>query len=206
MELIAWAFMEKYIFSTWFPGLPEETSNQMAELQSWIRPGGMSLFLMDPRCINLTMPDNAKIPEKAEYWRAYTKSLLFQNPRATECIQDAYPLLTHLIDHLVAVQVGENTPVQEYMEAVQKSLVNARILAAELGCQRGVYQFDDDIKVGDKYDDSRMTDATSTVEAEERVVVFCILSRGWVKRAYMGAKKVDVQICKTRVLVGVQND
>jgi hypothetical protein len=202
MELVAWAFMEKYIFSTWFPGLPENVANQMTELQSWVRPGGMPLLFTGPRGMNLTIADNNKTPEKAEYWRAYTKSLLFQNPSARECIQDVLPLSTHLLDHLLWVQVGENKPVNEYMEAVQKSLVNARILAAELGCQRGVYEIDDDISIGDKYDDSRMTDAMFTAEVGERVIVYCILSKGWVKRAYMGAKKIDVRICKARVIVG----
>jgi hypothetical protein len=150
--------------------------------------------------MSLTIPDN-RIPEKAEYWRTYTKSLLFQNPRARDCIQDVLPLSTHLLDHLLAVQVGKNNPVKEYMEAVQKSLLNARILAADLGCQRGVYEIDDDINVGDRYDDSRMTDAMFTAEVGDRVVVYCILSKGWVKRAYTGAKKIDVRICKAKVLV-----
>lgn len=202
MELVAWAFMEKYIFSTWFPGLPEDVAKQMTEVQSWIRPGGTPLLFTGPRCMNLTKPDNNRIPEKAEYWRAYTKSLLFQNPRARDCIKDVLPLSTHILDHLLAVQVGENKPVNEYMEAVRKSLVNARILAADLGCQRGVYQIDDDIRIGERYDDSRMTDALFTAEVGDRVVVYCILSKGWVKRAYMGAKKIDVRICKARVIVG----
>jgi hypothetical protein len=90
------------------------------------------------------------------------------------------------------------------MEAVRKSLVNARILAAQMGCQRAVYQIDDDISIGNTYDDSRMTDAASMAESGEGGVVCCILSKGWVKKLRVGSgaeTDMPFYICKAMVLV-----
>jgi len=40
MQLVAWEFIERHIFATWFPGLPEESAKRMLEFESWIRHGG----------------------------------------------------------------------------------------------------------------------------------------------------------------------
>ena len=80
----------------------------------------------------------------------------------------------------------------------------SRVLAAELGYQRGVYQIEDDVRLGDRYDDSRMVDSTSTADANDELYVCCIISRGWVKRASQGAEQV--RVCKTRVLVTTKDN
>jgi len=208
MQLIAWDFMEKYIFSKWFPGLREYDCQGMAGIETRIRLGGRLLFPMGRTCINLTQPDKSNTGEKTEYWKAYTKSLLFQNPTIVEDIHDVKPLSDRLFERLYAMHDGQVFPVQDYRKRVQKSLVNARILAAQMGCQRNVYQIDDDVCVGSAYDDSRMMDDKYTVEEDgEGTVVRCILSRGWVKRARVGDETaVPIYICKARVLVGFPQD
>lgn len=45
MELVAWAFLERSIFSGWFPGLPETVETHMKKMEPWIRHGGwLTLF------------------------------------------------------------------------------------------------------------------------------------------------------------------
>ncbi|KAF8247965.1 hypothetical protein K440DRAFT_643408 [Wilcoxina mikolae CBS 423.85] len=200
LQLIIFAFIEKHIFSVWFTGLPEETANQMAKLHSWMRA---CMPIPPSNTRQPAIPGNPSAPEIVEYWRAYTKSLLFQHPRVGEFIQDVSLLSSQLLSQLLAVQDGQITVVQERFEELKEVLVDAKILAAELGCQRGFYQLDDEISVGDKYDDSRMMDAMCGMDVDEDVegvVVSCILSKGWVKRAYMRANNGET-ICKAMVLV-----
>jgi hypothetical protein len=139
----------------------------------------------------------------------YTKSLIFQNPENKENLEDVRPESSDLLEYLGSVHLDTSTPVPEQFKALQKSLVDARVLAAELGCQRGAcYELDEDIKVGDPYDDERMTTATQTGEVDERdsqAVVSCVIAKGWIKRPYAGSKEIKARICKARVLVKVQH-
>jgi hypothetical protein len=84
---------------------------------------------------------------------------------------------------------------------MQESLVEAHFLASELKCQRGVYEMDSNIQVGDLYDDLRMEDATCAEDVGEGAIVGVVLSKGWVKRPFRGAQHVEEIICKARVLV-----
>ena len=86
-------------------------------------------------------------------------------------------------------------------EALQERLRKAVLLAAELRCQRGAYEIEDNIKLGDPYDETRMDDVGFTVEACEKPVVLCILSKGWVRRPFAGSDRVDSRVYKARVLV-----
>ena len=117
-----------------------------------------------------------------------------------ESIQDVKPITDDLLDYLMDIQSG-GAINKEFVGFVGESVSMARVLASQLGCQRGVYTMIDDVKLGDRYDESRMTDAASTAEAGEELVVCSIISRGWVKKAYQGAKRFDVRVCKARVLV-----
>ncbi|KAF8247964.1 hypothetical protein K440DRAFT_627909 [Wilcoxina mikolae CBS 423.85] len=77
-----------------------------------------------------------------------------------------------------------------------------------MGCQRAVYQIDNDVTVGNAYDDSRMTDDTYTGEGDgEGAVVRCVLSKGWVRKPQIGAEAVlPIYICKARVLAEVRQN
>ena len=122
-----------------------------------------------------------------------------------ESIKDVKPLTKDLINYLLDIQSG-GVINREFVGAVEESVSRARVLAAQLGCQRGVYTISDDVKLGERYDESRMTDAASTAEAGEELVVCCIISRGWVKKAHQGAQLFDVRVCKARVLVTIKDE
>lgn len=85
--------------------------------------------------------------------------------------------------------------------ALQQRLRKAMVLAAELKCQRGAYELDDNIMIGDPYDETRMDDVGFTEDTCETPVVSCILSKGWVRRPFAGAERVDSRVYKARVLV-----
>ena len=121
-----------------------------------------------------------------------------------ESIQDVKPITDDLLGYLMDIQSG-GAINKEFVGSVGESVSMARVLASQLGCQRGVYTMIDDVKLGDRYDESRMTDAASTAEAGEELVVCSIISRGWVKKAYQGAKRSDVRVCKARVLVAAKD-
>jgi hypothetical protein len=65
---------------------------------------------------------------------------------------------------------------------------------------------DDNIRMGDPYDDERMTNALHTGdEGDSQAVVSCVIAKGWVKRPYAGSKDILGRICKARVLVKIRN-
>jgi hypothetical protein len=89
----------------------------------------------------------------------------------------------------------------EQVLAMQVSLAEARILASELKCQRGIYEMDYNIRAGDPYDDLRMEEATCAEDFGEDAMVGVVLSKGWIKLPFRGAENVEEIICKARVLV-----
>ncbi|CCX17461.1 Protein of unknown function [Pyronema omphalodes CBS 100304] len=84
-----------------------------------------------------------------------------------------------------------------------KWLEDIVVIAAELKCQRAVYEVDENVALGSKYDDVAMDDLTdSIVDDDPRTfVVTAIVSRGLVRRRYSGSKDVMAYIFKTRVSV-----
>ncbi|KAI5783430.1 hypothetical protein FPQ18DRAFT_310526 [Pyronema domesticum] len=84
-----------------------------------------------------------------------------------------------------------------------KWLEDIVVIAAELKCQRAVYEVDENVALGSKYDDVAMDDLTdSIVDDDPRTfVVTASVSRGLVRRRYSGSKDVMAYIFKTRVSV-----
>jgi hypothetical protein len=93
---------------------------------------------------------------------------------------------------------------QIYVTALEGILYDAELLAARLKCQRGVYEVDKSVQIGDRYDDEMMVDVKYT--DFENPIVSCVISRGLVKRPYKCATQVLEVICKARVLVEDSKD
>ena len=151
--------------------------------------------------INGIPPDKSDQKERKEFWRAYTCSLLFQNSDIAGSILagDGYePFLARLYE---LVQREKKELSESLSKALQDRLQKAVLLAAELRCQRGVYEIEDNIKPGDPYNETWMDDVGFTVETCETPVVLCILSKGWVRKSFAGSDRVDSQVYKARVLV-----
>jgi len=91
------------------------------------------------------------------------------------------------------------------MMALQDILHSVMYLAARLRCQRGVYEVDESVQLGDPYNDETMVDIKDP-DVEDHATVSCIISRGLVKRPYKGATDVEELICKARVLVTVKRN
>ncbi|KAA8907974.1 hypothetical protein FN846DRAFT_686322 [Sphaerosporella brunnea] len=184
LDMVSWAFMEETILSRWFPTLPADLEPLFETVEGHVRQGDLSTT-----------------KERSSYWGAYTKSLLFQDPGAKDKLKNISRLASGLLNRLIDVQKTSKAIYYEDIYAkMEASLIDARFLAADLKCQRGYYEIDSAIRAGDPYDEQRMADVTCTVEAGESGTVSAILSKGWVKRPFRGAK-VEAVICKARVLV-----
>jgi len=95
--------------------------------------------------------------------------------------------------------------LESNLVTLREWLYSVIILAAELKCQRGVFEVDESVKLGELYDDQRMFDVKIVVDEENtrHAIVSAILSKGVVRRSYAGAEEVQAQICRTRVLVKI---
>ena len=92
----------------------------------------------------------------------------------------------------------------DYTKLVEDTMKSAMGLAADVKCQRGVYEIDDSVHLGDSYDDTKMVNVRFSDDDEEDSEAFvkAILSNGWVRRPYSGSKDIEARICKARVVVG----
>ncbi|KAF8541134.1 hypothetical protein BDD12DRAFT_830363 [Trichophaea hybrida] len=189
MEITAWGYLEKAILSASFPGVRPEDLKTMSLLEEDVRLG-----------------DTTKTLEKATFWRAYTSSLLFQNPRVQSQLEQVDPQASGLLSTFNRVFRNPITITELNMTTLHKWLHSVVTLAAELRCQRGLYEVDDSVKLGDVYDDKRMLDVKFAVDDENpgNAVVTGVISRGVVKREFVGDERVLAQICKTRVLVKIE--
>jgi len=81
------------------------------------------------------------------------------------------------------------------------------VLAAQLRCQRSVYEVDESVQLEERYDDERMIDIDNRdrkdSEDVERAFVSGIISKGVVRRSSAGMKDAQELICKARVLVSI---
>jgi hypothetical protein len=113
-----------------------------------------------------------------------------------------------LLGHIVDIH-REDKFQDKFVPAIHQSLHSVQVLGADMKCQRGVYQMTNDVKLGDLYDDSRMTDVKFSDDDDEegkRQRVIAILSRGWVKLPFEGATEILARVCKARVVVGFWPD
>lgn len=118
-------------------------------------------------------------------------------------------------NHLSAlIYALQTNPVQlddKFYATLKDFVCCASNLAAELRCQRGVYEVDNNIRVGDTYDDSTMTDVTFSAadlddeeeNTQKQAFVSCIIAKGVVRRPFPGSTEVEKQLSKARVLVTV---
>lgn len=160
--------------------------------------------LVSPLFLTLTNyipPDKSAQKEKREYWRAYTCSLLFQNKDVADSLLavDAYQAV--LANFYELVQREKKELPESQSEALRERLRKVMHLAAELRCQRGAYEIDNNIQLGEPYDETRMDDVGFTEDACETPIVLCILSKGFVRRPFAGSDRVDSRVYKARVLV-----
>ncbi|KAF8247381.1 hypothetical protein K440DRAFT_661488 [Wilcoxina mikolae CBS 423.85] len=194
VETIVWEYIERNILTVWFPSMPVKVLDHMNNLQGWIRAG-----------------DKSDGNGRSEYWRAYTISLLFQNSVVRQGLGRDEEGPAHLIALFYAVQTNPVQLEDKFYQTFKELLRSASELAAELRCQRGVYEVDQDIRIGDVYDDSKMTDVTfSTADLDDeeentqkQAFVSCIIAKGVVRRPFPGSAEVEKQLSKARVLVRV---
>lgn len=148
-----------------------------------------------------SLPDSSNTHERADFWRAYTISLLFQNKQVQSRLNSVDIPSSELVKLLRKVLVHQRaipeSPLRELILTVMR-------LAAQLRCQRGVYEVDDTIRPGDRYNDERMVDFENPdlVETEaDRTSVYAIVSNGVLWRSFTGEGAVQERIVKARVLV-----
>lgn len=131
--------------------------------------------------------------------------MLFQNPDTKEDLSKSAEVLTKEVCRQLSRVLPPETPEMSegFKIRLQEISNTATLLAAEMRCQRGYYELERDIRPGDVFDEWRMEDIGGVADDEDGgpFYVTCILSRGWVRRAYRGSKEEQNRICKARVLV-----
>jgi len=203
MESLFWGYAEERILSAWFPAMSPKNLQQMSILEENIRFGGKTLISFNLRSLRyLTLPDNSGTYERADFWRAYTTSLLFQNEQVKSVLGTVDVPASELGKLFSKVQV----PRRSVAEIPLRDLLHSiRRLAAQLRCQRGVYEVDDSICLGDRYDDERMVDLENPdlkdTDDVKHARVRAIVSKGVVWKSFTGPSAVVERICKARVLV-----
>jgi hypothetical protein len=133
----------------------------------------------------------------------YLVSLLFQNPGIQHNLREVKHEVQYMSSHLYALQVDPPRLDELTYESLRDLACYARKLAAELKCQRAVYEVDQNIKLGDRYDPDTMEDVTYMVDVDD-AVVSCIIAKRLVRRPFPGSKDVTAQLSKAKVLVTVK--
>ena len=218
MELVVWGYLEQRVMSAWFPTMSLKKLQEMSALEATLRFGGN--FPTLPRFVSFPFTltadktvDNSKTHERVDFWRSYTASLLFQTPQVHKRLVDTS-------DSVQAIELGRllkkvllRSPYgsSSVISSLQDIISSAMSLAAQLRCQRGVYDVDDGaIAVGRDFNDERMfclndPDFGQPDEAS-RAPVRAIVSNAVVWRAFSGVGAMKEIISKARVLVDVDTD
>jgi hypothetical protein len=160
------------------------------------------LFLLGLLHRDLQPLDHSGTYDRAEFWRAYTASLMLQNATVQQYLSAADDQLTYLTALLCALQINPIELDQLLYDTLGKLLLKARTLSAEMKCQRGLYEVDNNIQAGDPYDEATMEDIgfADLDETRETVVVKAIITKGIIKKPSPISKEV-VQLAKARVLI-----
>ena len=146
--------------------------------------------------------------ERTKFWRAYTASMLFQNPViSTDLVKERNMHHLRRFAQIFGKERLQDSgfrldPHPDADKRVQQIMLAAAVLYADIRCQRAAYGMDLSVAIGDVFDETRMDDIKMTDMEEieqggQVAVVGCILSRGWVKDS--GGFKVI--ICKSRVMI-----
>ncbi|KAF8245503.1 hypothetical protein K440DRAFT_634216 [Wilcoxina mikolae CBS 423.85] len=169
--------------------MPPKNVQQLATLEENIRFGDISATL-----------------ERADFWRAYTTSLLFQNQQVQSRLNAVDIPASELGKLLGKVQVPRRSVAESPLRELIRSVMH---LTAQLRCQRGVYEVDDSIRPGQRYEDERMVDPKNPdLETDEasRASVRAVLSNGLVWKSFTGAGAVEERIFKARVVVVIAEE
>jgi hypothetical protein len=141
---------------------------------------------------------------KAEHWRVYTASLLYQHPGVQAALRNVQTLSEELLALFQQVQTDPYVMSQRSLDTLQNHLRSAIVLAAQLKCQNQYYEIREDVKLDDLYETANMVYIKNQgLQEMQDILVTCIISKSVVKRVYDGADDVITEICKARVLVSV---
>jgi hypothetical protein len=151
--------------------------------------------------------DKSQHFDRSEFWRAYTVSMIFQCSGVKKTLCEGEDQVATLATILYQIQP---VVIEDHSYTSLKSLLSsAKTLAAELKCQRAVYEVDHNIRIGDPYEDATMVDISfcDDEESERRqMVVTGIIAKGVVKRPFSGSPDVNAQLAKARVKVAFYED
>lgn len=102
---------------------------------------------------------------------------------------------------------ADSSSITSHINSFRECLHSVIVLAAQLRCQRSVYEIDESVQLEERYDDERMIDINDRdrkdSEDVERAFVSGIISKGVVRRSFAGMKDGQELICKARVLVSI---
>jgi hypothetical protein len=156
-----------------------------------------------------TMIDHSEDKNRTEFWRAYTASMLFQMSSTPEmlheCTQEVDFILAILMQMAtISFQLDDNS-----IAAFVATIRTARFLAAQLRCQRSVYEVEN-YYVHSPYDETTMTNVDFDFDDEEmekkQAVITAVIARGIVKRPYPGSNEIHAVISKPRVKIAFTAD
>jgi len=159
------------------------------------------LFLLGPPYNDLQSLDHSGTYDRAEFWRAYTTSLMLQNATVKQYLSAANDQPQYLTTLLCALQRNPIDLDRLFYDTLSELLLKARTLSAEMKCQRGLYEVDNNIQVGDPYDEATMEEiGFADLDEAREAVVTAIIMKGIIKRPSPISKEV-VQLGKARVLI-----
>ncbi|KAF8542986.1 hypothetical protein BDD12DRAFT_875504 [Trichophaea hybrida] len=192
IEAATWDYIEDAIFSAWFPGLSSDESEYITKLDGSICAG-----------------DQSSCHEKSEFWRAYTISLLFQNPEVQHILGEVKDETRNILSYLNALLVEPLQLDNQAYELLKDVARCARMLAAEFRCQRAFYEVDQSIKLRDPYDPNTMEDVRNSADVDvdedeeflDQAIVSCIVAKRLVRRPFAGSMDVAAPLSKAKVLI-----
>ena len=149
--------------------------------------------------------DTTSTKESAEYWRAYTASLIFQNLELKGVFEERAKDLSRKFMARIPVN---SAPMERYTMTLFEIVHSAIIMSTQMSCQRSIYEIDNSVQLGAPYHSSKMINQDFTDENEEygdNTRVRCILSNGWVRRDHRSSE-TRMQVCKARVFIEVASE
>ncbi|KAI5812786.1 hypothetical protein BZA77DRAFT_323317 [Pyronema omphalodes] len=189
-ETALWYFIEHKFF-LWFPGFPLEMQPQLQHINNLIRRGDLS-----------------EDKTRTEFWRAYTASMIFQMPDTPATLDDCNEEINFILPALMQMATAFFSWDDNLIPAFVDIIRTATLLAAQLRCQRSVYEID--YYLDSPYDETTMTSVDFDLDDEEtekrQAVITAVIARGIVKRPYAGSREIHAVISKPRVKIAFTTD
>jgi hypothetical protein len=104
--------------------------------------------------------------------------------------------------------VRVDAPMERHVMTLIEIVHSAIIINIQMCCQRSIYEIDNSVQLGVRYDSSKMINQDFDDENEEyrdNARVWCILSNGWVRRDHPSSEN-RMQVCKARVFIEVVSE